>query len=126
SRSPSEGVMKPKPLASLNHFTVPVVRMRYSCVTMGPDSTYGTSRQMLVGYQNAPHVGQVSRTAVIYDSGPMGRTTIGELWYAVTAATCEEITRRLSNFPSLPSKTAPRLGKPRVGRGFVVNVNRAS
>ena len=27
---PPSGVMNPKPLASLNHFTVPVLRMRYS------------------------------------------------------------------------------------------------
>src|SRR5262245_16866992 len=37
---PSEGVMKPKPFASLNHLTVPVVRMR-PCSLFSGDSACG-------------------------------------------------------------------------------------
>src|SRR5258707_15322360 len=50
---PPSGVMKPKPLASLNHFTVPVVRIsilleRCNCVVGVAERAVQTDPQLLV------------------------------------------------------------------------------
>src|SRR6478752_4369000 len=57
SFEPFSGVMKPKPLASLNHFTVPVVRMFLLlnlCCGRSPDCRYGR-RQL--ARDHCPHDG---------------------------------------------------------------------
>src|SRR5690606_4944173 len=101
--------MKPKPLASLNHFTVPVVRMRYSCVTMGPDSTYWTSRLDTRGLSDAPHVGHDREKQMICDGmGPLGQP-IEDLGRVTTAARTRIAWRHFHPTP-LPG---PTVEKPR-------------